>query len=164
MTIQRDRTSRVEFLSWCLMGSLALCLATGCSFSSRLGSGSSSVTAEDISELTGGISEDRLVLAKFGAPWCGPCRQVDAELDKLEKSDGQQVHVIKIDVDDAPELSAKFGVQSIPHMFLISGDQVVDQTVGYLSHSKLQSWIKSTGPVRVGRTQTNPYAASDSDE
>ena len=154
------QTSRFLIFSPLVFSGMMFSILAGCS--SQMSTGTDP-DANAILELTGGIAEDRLVLAKFGATWCGPCRQVDEELDKLQASDGQRVRVVKIDIDDFPQLGQKFGVESIPHMFLIDGDTVVDQTVGYRSYSKLQQWISSSAPPKAGELKVNPYVDSATD-
>ena len=100
------------------------------------------------------VSQDKLVLVKFGANWCGPCRQVDEELQTLSTELPLDVEVLKIDVDKNPKLAQAFQISSIPRMFLVRDGDIVSDRVGYMSKSELQSWI---GKHRVGDVQANPY-------
>jgi thioredoxin 1 len=79
------------------------------------------------------------VLVKFGAPWCGPCRMLDPELDKLASSG--LVNVVRIEIDDHPELAHHFGVTSIPRLFLFDRGNILADRVGYADHKQLQTWI-----------------------
>jgi len=97
------------------------------------------------------VDQPGLVLVKFGAPWCGPCRMVDAELDKL---DARGVRVVRINVDQHPELARHYRVSSIPRIFLCSHGVTVADRVGYADQQQLKSWIaahrnslpRETGP------------------
>ena len=63
------------------------------------------------------------MLVKFGAPWCGPCRRVDSELDTIASQNAGHVTVLRINVDEEPELAQKYKVSSIPRLFLFHQGQ-----------------------------------------
>ena len=69
------------------------------------------------------------VLVDFWASWCGPCKMIGPIIDQIadERSD---VKVCKINVDDEPELAAKFRVMSIPTLIVFKDGQVVTQSMG----------------------------------
>ena len=69
------------------------------------------------------------VLVDFWASWCGPCKMIGPIIDQIadERSD---VKVCKINVDDEPELAAKFRVMSIPTLLVFKGGEVVNQSMG----------------------------------
>ena len=70
-----------------------------------------------------------LVLLDFWASWCGPCRMVSPIVDEIaaERSD---IKVCKINVDEQPELAARFGVMSIPTLVVMKNGKVINQAVG----------------------------------
>jgi thioredoxin len=85
------------------------------------------------------------VLVKFGAPWCGPCRMLDPELDKLSASGG--VTVVRVEVDEHRELAQHYGVSSIPRLLLFDHGKVVADRVGYADSTQLQAWIGEHMPI-----------------
>jgi thioredoxin 1 len=70
------------------------------------------------------------VLVDFWAPWCGPCRRVAPEVDAVARQMSGQARVLKLDVDEEPEVAARYGVQSIPTLIIFKDGKVADQIVG----------------------------------
>ena len=68
------------------------------------------------------------VLVDFYADWCGPCKMLSPILEELEKEGA--VKVCKINVDEEPDLAAKFGVMSIPALFVLKDGKITNQAVG----------------------------------
>ena len=75
------------------------------------------------------MHSEKLVLLDFWASWCGPCRMVSPIVDEIaaERSD---IKVCKINVDEQPELAARFGVMSIPTLVVMKNGEVINQAVG----------------------------------
>ncbi len=76
-------------------------------------------------------SSKQIVLVDFWAPWCGPCKAMEPTLDQMEnvRFPGK-LEVIKINIDDEPELAQSMGVRSIPTMMLFSGHHKMDTIIG----------------------------------
>jgi len=75
------------------------------------------------------------ILIDFWAPWCGPCLMIAPIIDELA-SEQNAVRVGKINVTDAPELAARFGVLSIPLVVLVKDGEVVAQAEGFRPNQK----------------------------
>ncbi len=70
------------------------------------------------------------VLADFWATWCAPCRALGPVIENLSKTYAGKVKVVKVDVDQAPDLAVQYGVRSIPTVMLFKGGQPVGRWVG----------------------------------
>ncbi|WP_416416511.1 thioredoxin [Paenarthrobacter aromaticivorans] len=76
------------------------------------------------------LQNDLPVLVDFWAPWCPPCRAVGPVLDQLAKEQASKVDVIKVNVDENPELAQKYGVTSIPAFRVFNNGDVAGSFVG----------------------------------
>jgi thioredoxin 1 len=81
------------------------------------------------------------VVVDFWAPWCGPCKMVAPVLDKLAKEYQGKMLIAKVNTDENPEWSGKFGVQGIPTMLFIFGGKVVHRQVGAMPESLLRDVV-----------------------
>jgi len=79
------------------------------------------------------------VLVDFWAPWCGPCRAVAPVLEQLSKEHAGHLKVVKVNVDENPELGARFQARSIPLLVIMRQGQEVDRVVGALPKPALQA-------------------------
>ena len=70
------------------------------------------------------------VVVDFWAPWCGPCRMVGPELEKLALRVGDSAKFVKVNVDDNPAIAQRYGVMSIPTIIKIERGTLVAQVVG----------------------------------
>ena len=96
------------------------------------------------SELDKVIKENKVVLVDFYADWCGPCRQLAPNLDKLAK--GKTVKVVKVNVDKARSLAENYKVNGIPALFLFKNGKKSGADVGYKSYEDLVSFVSGKAP------------------
>jgi thioredoxin 2 len=83
------------------------------------------------------------VLVDFWAPWCGPCRVVSPVVERIGRDDAGRVKVIKLNVDDAPELSERYEIRGIPLLVLFRDGAEVDRLVGAVPREQLRQWLDS---------------------
>ena len=82
------------------------------------------------------------VLVDFWAAWCGPCRMVSPVVEKLAREFAGRIKVVKLDVDAAPDVAARYQVQSIPLLVLHRDGAEVDRRVGALPEPALRGWLE----------------------
>ena len=76
------------------------------------------------------INSDLPVLVDFWAPWCGPCRSIAPVVNELADDFAGRAKVAKVNVDEAPALAQKYGIQAIPTFLYFRDGRVVDQVMG----------------------------------
>lgn len=82
------------------------------------------------------------VFVDFFAQWCGPCKMLAPVLEEMDNAgDFKDITIVKIDVDEAPEIAAKFGIQSIPTLMLFNEGQLINHALGFMPKPMLIKFI-----------------------
>ncbi|MHB0938816.1 MAG: thioredoxin [Armatimonadota bacterium] len=82
------------------------------------------------------------VVVDFWAPWCGPCRMVAPELEKVAAALGEKVKVVKVNVDENSQLAGGMSVMSIPTLIVFNGGKEVARQVGFLPADALVKYLE----------------------
>ncbi len=76
------------------------------------------------------LASEKPIMVDFWATWCGPCRAVSPILDKIAEEHADKISIVKLDVDDNPETAMKYGITSIPAMYVFKNGEVVKRVIG----------------------------------
>jgi thioredoxin 1 len=97
--------------------------------------GATPVTAEDWNREV--LESDRPVLVDFWAEWCGPCKMVSPIVDEIAEEKGDDLKVVKINIDDHPGPARDYGIMSIPTLMVFKGGQPDKRIVGAKGKAQL---------------------------
>ena len=86
------------------------------------------------------LNNSKPVLVDFYADWCGPCKMLAPIVEQVS-NESDAYEVVKLNVDDAPEIAARYGVMSIPTLIVFKNGQIAGRTVGVQSKASVQNLI-----------------------
>jgi thioredoxin 2 len=83
------------------------------------------------------------VLTDFWAAWCGPCRMAAPEVHELAREMAGKALILKVNTEENPRVSDRFGVQSIPNFIVLINGRVVHQQAGLAPRAEMRRWLES---------------------
>jgi putative thioredoxin len=95
-------------------------------------------------------SFEQPVIVDFWAPWCGPCKQLGPILEKVVRGAGGAVRMVKLNIDENPEIAQQMRIQSIPAVYAFKEGRPVDGFVGALPESQVRQFVERLGGAAVG--------------
>ncbi len=105
-----------------------------------MGANTVELTEQDFDEKV--LKSGQPVLVDFWAEWCGPCHMVAPTIEEVAAEYKDKVLVGKLNVDQHPDIAARYGIRSIPNLLLFKDGQVSDQLVGAIPKAKITDMIK----------------------
>lgn len=88
------------------------------------------------------IAKDTPILVDFFANWCGPCKMLAGTIEQLAKESDSSYRVGKVNVDDHPELAARYSVMNIPTLIVFKNGEAVNKNVGVIPKGKILEMLK----------------------
>ncbi|NKB51909.1 MAG: thioredoxin [Rhizobiaceae bacterium] len=89
------------------------------------------------------LNSDTPVVVDFWAEWCGPCKMIAPSLEEISTEMDGKVKIAKVNMDENPDLAAKYGIRSIPTLLMFKGGEPVAIQVGAAPKNKLSDWISN---------------------
>ena len=83
------------------------------------------------------------VVVDFWAEWCGPCRMISPALEEIATEMDGKVKIAKLNVDENPDITIRYGVRSIPTLIMFKNGEPTSMQVGAVPKGRLQQWIES---------------------
>lgn len=91
------------------------------------------------------LKSDKPVLVDFFAEWCGPCKAMAPALEQVAEALKDSLTVVKVDVDQSPGITQKYGIRAMPTLMLFRGGEVAAQHVGALTQrASLEKWLNAS--------------------
>src|SRR5918999_1284676 len=106
-------------------------------------------------------SKQQPVLVDFWAPWCGPCKQLTPILEKVVKASKGKVKLVKMNIDDHPQIPRQMGIQSIPAVIAFVNGQPADGFMGALPESQVIQFLERLTKGKIGGEEKDALAAAE---
>lgn len=97
------------------------------------------INKEKFDELLKG---EKPVVCDFYADWCGPCKMLAPVMEDMSGKFKDSAEFVKVNVDDNPELSVRYGIMSIPFVAVFKGGELSAKSVGYISKSEAEEFLQ----------------------
>ncbi len=88
------------------------------------------------------LASSQPVLIDFWAPWCSPCRMFSPIIDQVAEENAGRVKVVKVNIDEEPEMAQQFGVMSIPTLVLVKNGRVAATSVGLKPKQAVEAMLR----------------------
>lgn len=96
------------------------------------------VTSEELKNL----NNEGFALLQFYATWCGPCKMLKSEIDKMMKED-TSLKLFRYDIEQDVELAKDFGARGVPALFILKDNEMIGPQIGFMPKSTIENWIHS---------------------
>jgi len=90
------------------------------------------------------LQSDKPVVVDFWAEWCGPCKAIGPALEEISEELGDQVKIVKVNIDENPQTPQQYGVRGIPTLLIFQNGEVKAEKIGALPKSKLAEWVEES--------------------
>ena len=96
------------------------------------------LTQQQFNEL---ITGGKPVVCDFFATWCGPCKMLAPVLEEVSAGYADRAEFVKVDVDEAPELSVKYGIMSIPFVAVFKNGEMAAKSIGFMPKAEVKQFL-----------------------